>query len=97
MRRVAAQVDDRLVDDLVLSARAAPALVATASRAVGEFQLFVEYAQGARAAADQLLVDVAGAAAAHGRRRRRHRAGARAHRAGRRRRRTAPSAAPTPW
>jgi hypothetical protein len=42
-------------DDLVLSARAAPALVATASNAVGEFQVFVEYAQGARAAADQLL------------------------------------------
>ena len=60
VRRVAAQVDDRLVDDLVLSARAAPALVATASRAVGEFELFVDYAQGARAAADQLLVDVAG-------------------------------------
>ena len=60
VRRVAAQVDDRLVDDLVLSARAAPALVATASNAVGEFQVFVEYAQGARAAADQLLLDAAG-------------------------------------
>ena len=58
VRRVAAQVDDRLVDDLVLSARAAPALVATASQAVGEFQVFVDYAQGARAAADRLLADL---------------------------------------
>ena len=58
VRRVAAQVDDRLVDDLVLSARAAPALVATASQAVGEFQVFVDYAQGARAAADSLLADL---------------------------------------
>ena len=60
VRRAAAQVDDRLVDDLVLSARAAPALVATAADAVGEFQRFVDYAQGARAAADQLLADLAG-------------------------------------
>jgi methyl-accepting chemotaxis protein len=59
VRRVAGQVDDRLVDDLVLSARTAPALVATASRAVGEFELFIDHAQGARAAADQLLVDAA--------------------------------------
>jgi ABC-type transporter Mla subunit MlaD len=59
VRRVAVQVDDRLVDDLVLSVRAAPALVATATRAVGEFDLFVDYAQGARAAADRLLADLA--------------------------------------
>ena len=59
VRRVASQVDDRLVDDLVLSVRAAPALVATATRAVGEFDVFVDYAQGARAAADRLLADLA--------------------------------------
>lgn len=59
VHRAAAQVDDRLVDDLVLSVRAAPALVAAATRAVGEFEVFVEHAQGARAGADQLLADLA--------------------------------------
>ncbi len=59
VRRLSTQVDDRLLDDLVLSVRAAPVLVATASNAVGDFQLFVEYAEGARAAGEQLLTDLA--------------------------------------
>lgn len=59
VRRLSTQVDDRLLDDLVLSVRAAPVLVATVSNAVGDFQLFVEYAEGARAAGEQLLTDLA--------------------------------------
>jgi hypothetical protein len=67
--------------------------VATASRARRRVRQVVDYAQGARAAADQLLADLRQCSGAP-RRRRRDRAGAGAHRAGRRRRR-ARSVAPT--
>jgi hypothetical protein len=58
--RASTQLDARLVDDLVLSVRAAPALVASASLAVGQFEGFVVEAHRAREAADRLALEVAG-------------------------------------
>jgi hypothetical protein len=58
--RASTQVDAQLIDDLVLSARTAPALVATASLAVGQFEGFVDEAQRARHTAERLAFEVAG-------------------------------------
>jgi hypothetical protein len=56
--RATGQVDAQLIDDLVLSARTAPALVASASLAVGQFEGFVDEAQRARHTAERLVLEV---------------------------------------
>lgn len=60
LRRGAEQIDGPLIEDLVASARAVPALVGSALVAVGQFEVFVGHAERARQGSDVLLADVTG-------------------------------------